>query len=169
MISKRYIYAAIIGGVAYLLLRKDDGLLPSSIVTGVTKIKNAMGIQKGGINNPGNIRSTAIKWKGELTRPGDAFESYDTIESGIRAMYLNLQSYRNRGLDTISEIIRSWAPPEDKNDTEAYIKTVSKITGIGPVQMILKEHYPAIISAMSKVEGNCYVAPDQVKAVIANV
>ena len=45
---------------------------------------------------------------------------------GYRAIFKILFNYyRNYKLDTIRKMITRWAPPEDNNHTEAYIKTVS--------------------------------------------
>jgi hypothetical protein len=164
--TKKYLPWLVLGGVVYLLFRKDDGILPSEAVTVINKIKNTMGIKKGGVNNPGNIRTTDIKWRGETTQPGDAFESYDTIENGIHAMYMNLITYRNRGIFTIDKIINTWAPAKDNNNVPAYIKTVSNLTAIAPTDLLDLTDYPHLISAMSKVEGNHFVTADQVKAVV---
>jgi hypothetical protein len=164
--TKKYLQWFVLGGALYLLFRKDDGVLPSEAVTAITKIKNAIGMQKGGINNPGNIRTTNIKWRGEITKPGDTFESYDTLENGIHAMYMNLQAYRNRGIKTIDRIINTWAPANDNNNVRAYIATVSNITKISPTDPLDLMDYPHLISAMSKVEGNHFVTADQVKAVV---
>jgi hypothetical protein len=164
--TKKYLPWFVLGGALFLLFRKDDGTLPSDAVTAITKIKNAIGMQKGGINNPGNIRSTEIKWKGKITKPGDSFESFDTLENGIRAMYKNLMSYRSRGINSIHEIIHTWAPESDNNNTPAYIKTVSLATKLSPISPLDIMDYPSLISAMSKVEGNHFVTADQVKAVV---
>lgn len=64
-------------------------------------------------NNPGNIRR-GEDWKG-LVRDGqdtdEAFCRFVAPEYGIRAMVLILRRYRQKhNLNTISEIIRRWAP-----------------------------------------------------------
>lgn len=119
---------------------------------------------KGGINNPGNIRNTNIKWGGEITLPSDTFESFDTIENGIRAMNANLQAYANlHNIHTIRGIINRWAPASDNNNVEAYIKRVSTETGIDPDTVLSMFDYAAVIVAMSKVEGTNPVKLDTVK------
>ena len=147
-------------------------ILPAFIIGIVLLIKNLNKVSsqanhKGGKNNPGNIRNTSIKWGGEITQPGDVFESFDTIENGVRAMYLNLLACRNiHGDRTIRQIICRWAPPTDKNNTEGYISFVSKRTGIGADVDLSVGDFASIISAMSKQEGNIYVTPEQVNNIV---
>ena len=51
------------------------------------------------------------------------------MEYGTRAAMINLRTYMNRhGRDTITKIISRWAP-SNENDTQAYIRFVSKETG----------------------------------------
>lgn len=125
---------------------------------------------KGGKNNPGNIVASTIQWGGEVTQPGDRFESFATVDDGIRAMYNNLMAYRNvHGIKTLHDIIYRWAPPTDGNDTEGYIKMVSTSTGISPTAILSPVDYQGVISAMSKVEGNTFVTPEQVTNATKNL
>ena len=111
-------------------------------------------------NNPLNIRRTGKdQWKGlvqpavvgDLKSPtseaGDfkspptwdrAFCQFESMEWGWRAaFYLLTRTYYHKyRLYTIRGIISKWAPPQDHNNTEAYIKNVSKLTGIGPDEPI---------------------------------
>ena len=89
-------------------------------------------------NNPGNIRRTSINWRGEVPddlKTDSEFEQFIAPLFGIRAMVRDLRTGARRGEDTIREIISQWAPPNE-NDTEAYIKSVSRQTGIDPDAMI---------------------------------
>jgi len=84
-------------------------------------------------NNPGNIRRSGNDWIGKLPfncSEDSEFEQFYGLQWGVRASMLNLNSYLNRGLSNIRDIISTWAPPEDNNNTEAYIDTVSRLTGI---------------------------------------
>lgn len=84
-------------------------------------------------NNPGNIR-IGQDWKGEVpkgTNTDGAFEQFSSPQYGIRAIAKILRAYSTRGLDTIREIINTWAPPVE-NNTDAYINSVSISTGFGP-------------------------------------
>ena len=53
-------------------------------------------------------------------------------EWGIRAMARILQNYQDRhGLRTVREMINRWAPPSE-NDTDSYVRSVARRTGIDP-------------------------------------
>nr|WP_168404428.1 structural protein [Erwinia amylovora] len=83
-------------------------------------------------NNPGNIR-WGDDWKGLVPvaqRTDKSFCQFTKAEYGIRAMIIILRNYqRKHGLNTISGIIHRWAPTVE-NDTQAYIDSVAKSTGI---------------------------------------
>lgn len=81
-------------------------------------------------NNPGNIEfSKKNNWVGQLGSDG-RFVKFSSPEHGIRALGKNLLSYSRQGYVTPEQIITRWAPPEDGNDTEAYIKFVSGYLGV---------------------------------------
>ena len=108
-------------------------------------------------NNPGNIRINNDKFQGEIIPSQDkSFKQFETIAYGYRAMFVILDNYRKNGFDTIGKIIYRWAPPEDKNHTESYIKAVEIKTNI-PRDKVLTElsgqNYIRIVSAMSEVEN----------------
>lgn len=91
--------------------------------------REARGIR---LNNPGNIRHSKAKWQGAADdQPDPEFVKYKTPEHGIRAMGRILLQYRKRDLDTIGEIISTWAPPSE-NNTAAYVKAVCAGCGLGP-------------------------------------
>ena len=82
---------------------------------------------------------------------------------GYRTAWRILQTYyerfahQSRGF-TVRNIISRWAPPRE-NDTEAYIRTVLHITGIGGKENLLPpdnvdgyDHLAKLISAMTCVE-----------------
>ncbi len=75
-------------------------------------------------NNPGNIRKSRDVWVGQTGNDG-SFVTFATPAHGIRATGKNLLSYARQGYVTPEQIITRWAPPEDDNDTEGYIKFVS--------------------------------------------
>ena len=57
---------------------------------------------------------------------------------------------------TSSTLITRWAPPEDNNHTEAYIKAVSDYAGIpadDPINVNDREQMIRIVAGMSKVEN----------------
>ncbi len=89
-------------------------------------------------NNPGNIR-WGDEWQGLVSkaqRTDPSFCQFVKPEYGIRAMIIILRNYqRKHGLNTVSEIIKRWAPPNE-NNTQAYINSVAKATGTTPDQLI---------------------------------
>jgi len=82
-------------------------------------------------NNPGNIRLSPTRWRGEVDGTDSAFETFDTPENGIRAMARLLLTYQRRhGLDTVEDIIGRWAPPIE-NDTDSYAQAVARALDVG--------------------------------------
>ena len=94
-------------------------------------------------NNPLNIRHTGDQWQGARIEQTDKeFVQFQTMEYGYRAAWMILQSYfdrfrRKRIPFTIRTIIYRWAPPEDGNATEAYIRKVIQLSGIGGKENLL--------------------------------
>ena len=87
-------------------------------------------------NNPGNLEaSNSNPWQGQTGSDG-RFAKFETPEHGIRALGRNLLSYQRQGIDTVNDIITRWAPPEDNNDTAAYIKSVCAKLGVSADQQI---------------------------------
>ena len=93
-------------------------------------------------NNPLNIRHSADRWQGVRKEQTDkAFVQFESMAYGYRAAWKTLQSYYNRFCRqgqafTVRNIIRRWAPPNE-NDTEAYIRTVLTLSGIGAQENLL--------------------------------
>ena len=89
-------------------------------------------------NNPLNIRRGKDQWKGLRAQQQDAaFCQFETLEYGWRAAFhlLTRTYYHKYHLYTIRKIIGKWAPPGE-NQTEAYIRNVSRLTGIDPDEPI---------------------------------
>ena len=84
-------------------------------------------------NNWLNIRISNNNWQGKRTDNTDgAFEQFETPEQGIRAAARNIKTYASRGLNTIKDIISTWAPASDNNNTSSYITNVSRRMGVDP-------------------------------------
>ncbi len=120
-------------------------------------MKQARGIRN---NNPLNIIKNAnICWQGEVKDVSDkTFVKYETMGQGCRAALKLLRTYYEKHkCTTISRIIRRWAP-ETENNVQAYIKTVSKLTGIAPTTLLppMKEEtkivWCGLVVAMASVE-----------------
>lgn len=92
-------------------------------------------------NNPGNIRTSAIAWRG-LAEPGDravfqkaegSFCVFREPEWGIRAMAVLLRTYkREHNLVTPRGIISRYAPAGDNNDVASYSSALAKALGVSP-------------------------------------
>lgn len=81
------------------------------------------------LNNPGNIRRGTIRWIGQASVQNDpVFVAFVSPEFGFRAMFKVFFAYRARGIDTLREIIATWAPPTE-NDTVAYLGDIIGRTG----------------------------------------
>lgn len=83
-------------------------------------------------NNPGNISA------GKFTEglPGyvgsdGRFAQFQNPTQGLLAVDHLLQSYGQRGLNTVSGVISRWAP-SNENDTTAYINAVAQKLGVDP-------------------------------------
>ena len=101
-------------------------------------------------NNPGNIRVSKDQWEG-MTGDDGAFVTFDSPESGVRALGKNLLSYGRQGYDSIEKIINRWAPPNE-NDTKAYIDSVVAATGI-PATQSLDLSDPDTLSSLAQAIG----------------
>lgn len=117
-------------------------------------------------NNPGNIRISDTKYKGEIQPSRDkAFKQFETMAYGYRAMFMLLYTYQKRhGLHTIRQMISRWAPPTE-NHTENYIRSVAQGAGINAddgIETLTKNTMVPIVAAMSRMENG-------VPAVMADV
>ncbi|KKI41935.1 hypothetical protein [Hafnia alvei] len=87
-------------------------------------------------NNPGNLnfagQSGATKEGGESGR----FAVFESMEQGVAALYRQLQIYFKKGVNTLSSIVKTYAPASDGNNVDAYISALSKATGKGANEAI---------------------------------
>lgn len=121
-------------------------------------------------NNPTNLR-WAEGYGTHNTKSGD-FAVFPTLDEGVLASAKQLQIFGTRGINTISDIAKKWAP-SNENDTEAYIRHLVKSTGIG-AREALNLNDPSIlaklISGMSSKEGaGNRVSEDAVMQVFSNI
>ena len=107
-------------------------------------------------NNPTNLR-WAEGYGTHNTRSGD-FAVFPTLDEGVLAAAKQLQIYGSRGVNTVSDIAKKWAPSSE-NDTDEYIRHVVRTTRFGENEK-LDLNNPAVlaklISAMSQKEGAGY-------------
>ena len=116
-------------------------------------------------NNPLNIRHSADRWQGARVEQTDkAFVQFTSMAYGYRAAWKVLDSYwkhfRQKKLAyNVRNIISRWAPPAE-NDTEAYIRHVVKLSGLGTNENQVRpsngrylERMALLIRAMTCVEN----------------
>ncbi len=114
-------------------------------------------------NNPGNIRINTDVFQGEITPSKDkAFKQFRTMAYGYRSIFRILLTYKRAyKLSTIQQWISKWAPPEDNNDTSAYIGLVCRYSGQSATNVIdttNKEVMCDIVAGISRQENG--VEPD---------
>ena len=132
-------------------------------------MKTSRGIRN---NNPLNIRRSADNWQGAREEQTDqSFVQFKSMAYGYRAAWKTLQSYYNRfrmqnRAFTVRNIIGRWAPPKE-NDTDSYVHSVMKLSGIGGKENLLPpenvDSYPRLskmIAAMTCIE--CGIRMNQV-------
>lgn len=102
--------------------------------------RNGLTIERA--NNPGALR-----------RPGSTeFQRFSSPQEGVRAQEGLLQRYHQRGLNTVSSIIETYAPRKSRggDNTDAqvnnYIGYVAKRLGVNPRDALS----PAIISRLAR-------------------
>ena len=82
-------------------------------------------------NNPGNIRLSPTRWKGQRNFQFDpAFVEFTSPLLGLRALMRLLLTYHFKyGLDSVTALINRYAPPHE-NATDGYIHQVSRKLGV---------------------------------------
>lgn len=87
-------------------------------------------------NNPGNLnyvgQSGATMEGGE----GGRFAVFESMQHGVAALYKQLQLYFKRGINTLSSIVKTYAPASDNNNVDAYISALTKATGKGANEVL---------------------------------
>lgn len=102
-------------------------------------------------NNPGNIRPVG----------GNGFRFFGSALQGWEAMKNQLMRYftgktTGRALQTIQDIVSTWAPAGDNNDPKKYAKDVAKWMGVSPntvLNLANPETMAALMQSMARKEG----------------
>lgn len=83
------------------------------------------------LNNPLDIKHDGkTVWLGQSATQSDpTFVSFVSPEYCYRAGARILRSYAKRGILTLQGAVYRWAPPSDRNDTEAYVQHMCTFTG----------------------------------------
>lgn len=140
-------------GLLWMLSRTPQGQkLTDTIMSNV-----ARGIRN---NNPGNIRhAKGTTWQGSSAQQTDpSFVQFTAPEYGIRAIAKVLTTYLGKGVNTIEKIIARWAPTNE-NDTESYIRMVSKSTLIPRNEPVTAKDFPLIVAAIIRHENGTQPYP----------
>ncbi|EBV2046315.1 TPA: lytic transglycosylase catalytic [Salmonella enterica] len=102
-------------------------------------------------NNPGNIRPVG----------GNGFRFFESALQGWEAMKNQLMRYftgktTGRALQTIQDIVSTWAPAGDNNDPKKYAQDVAKWMGVSPntvLNLANPEIMAALMQSMARKEG----------------
>lgn len=117
-------------------------------------------------NNPLNIRHNADTFQGETKGNDKSFKTFSSMPYGYRAAFVTLATYLSRGNNTIEKIISRWAPPSE-NNTQAYVATVVKYSGVTADKVLTAADgtdYILIVAAMSFVENGKNADISEVRA-----
>lgn len=96
---------------------------------------HALGLRN---NNPGNLRAAP-----NTSGRNGGFVQFPTAHDGLAALARQLQLYADRGNNTLSGILHTYAP-SGENNTQAYIRSVSDSTGYQPREK-LDMHNPGVL------------------------
>ncbi len=99
---------------------------------------NALGLRN---KNPGNLRVAP-----NSTGQNAGFSTFASSEDGLAAMARQLMLYGDRGNNTTSGIIHTYAP-QSENNTQGYIKAISDATGFQPQQRV-NLHDPDVLKPL---------------------
>ena len=108
-------------------------------------------------NNPLNIRAGRSRWMGAQSSETGSFVTFLTVAYGYRAAWKLLDNYhRYYHLWTLRQVINRWAPPQE-NNTSAYVRNVSHLTGLGPDALLPSpqqdmELWVPVLTAMTVIE-----------------
>ncbi|MEX9949056.1 hypothetical protein AB7X11_11135 [Providencia alcalifaciens] len=144
----------------------DDGI--KNIVSNISKPfinindgTNTIGDSRGERNNnPLNMNYVGQKNSVLESGKGARFAKFNTPYDGLSATVNQLLRYYDgkttgKKLQTVEDIIKTWAPSSDNNDTSSYTKSVASELGVSPSQTLdLRDPdvMKNLMHAMSKVE-----------------
>lgn len=130
---------------------QDKGLIdaPKAVVENAAPIKTNGGETRADRNNnPGNLTGDD-KWQGMVGKDG-RFVQFQSYELGSRALAKNLMN--GAVGKTVEDYMNKYAP-KSENDTNAYIKNVSKALGKEPGSVITDKDILPLMKVIAKQEG----------------
>lgn len=116
-------------------------------------------------NNPLNLSFAGQEGATMEDHSTPRFARFATMEDGIAASVRQIELYQRRGLTTLSQIVSTWAPPNE-NDTPGYIQRVARETGFNPnapVNMRDPDAVAALVASMARIESGRALDPDLVR------
>jgi len=169
--------ALVVGGALYYLYQRQQALatqygvennLTGDIETFAQNVTNTVenatigssGIRGIRNNNPGNIRHVPgwpttpdQAWQGmSATQTDNSFIQFVDALHGIRALHVVLNTYYTKyELDTVTGLISRWAPPQDKNNTVAYIAFVSNSMDVGANDVLNMTDIPTMTALVHAI------------------
>lgn len=87
-------------------------------------------------NNPGNLNYAGQQGATIEGGEGGRFAVFESMQHGVAALYKQLQLYFKRGINTLSSIVKTYAPASDNNNVDAYISALTKATGKGANEVL---------------------------------
>jgi hypothetical protein len=119
-------------------------------------------------NNPGNlVKSDSHYFVGEKFKSTDAkFRQFYEMAYGYRAMFRNLQFYRDYGWNTLRIIITHW-DGETQEIVDNYVKAMLQYTGLPenePLNMKDKATLIKLVAGISWFENGIDAVADDVEA-----
>lgn len=87
-------------------------------------------------NNPGNLNYVGQTGATMEAGEGGRFAVFESMQHGVAALYKQLQLYFKRGINTLSSIVKTYAPASDNNNVDAYISALTKATGKGANEVL---------------------------------
>lgn len=124
----------------FRLRRLRGSIAPAAVSAIASAIQTQEGYSPGTLaytnNNPGNLRFVG---QPGATQGAGGFAQFSSYSAGLAALnnQITLDAVRGsdaagRPINTMSDLISSWAPASDGNNTAAYIASVSAATGYDP-------------------------------------
>jgi preprotein translocase subunit SecE len=87
-------------------------------------------------NNPGNLNYVGQAGATMEGGEGGRFAVFESMQHGVAALYKQLQLYFKRGINTLSSIVKTYAPASGNNNVDAYISALTKATGKGANEVL---------------------------------
>jgi hypothetical protein len=122
----------------------------NNVVSDVKNVFQPRGIRN---NNPLNIKWASVNnWNGQTGKDSGGFSIFDKPENGIRAAAKILDSYARRGIVTIADIVKTWAPASE-NNVDAYTKHVEQAMQKSRSHRVTRSDYLPLLRVMIKHEN----------------